>query len=119
MTSLRAEFNDDGSGGRDGFLVDGDIQVSNSDIRNALNLSGWYPSASSWNPTGGTAPIIPFVACAQVGWGVLNWSNIDPMIEHLNGSSTLPSRSSDVNSCMAINQAAREAYWGSYPAEQD
>jgi len=37
----------------------------------------------------------------------------------LNGSSTLPSRSSDVNSCMAANQASREAYWGAYPAEQE
>ena len=117
MTTLRAEFNDNASGGRDGFLVDGDVQISNSDIRNALNLSGWYPSSATWDPSGGTTPISPVLPCTQVGWGVLNWSNIEPMINHLNGSSTLPSRSSEVNTCMAINQASREAYWSVYPSD--
>lgn len=117
MTTLRAEYNDNWSGGRDGFLVDGDVQITNSDIRNALNLSGWYPSFSSWDPGSGTTPISPVLPCTQVGWGVLNWSNIEPMIAHLNGSSTMPERSSEVNNCMAANQAAREAYWGAYPAE--
>ncbi len=116
MTTLRAQFNDSGSGGRNGSLVDGDVQITNSDIRNALNLSGWYPSFSSWNPGSGTTPISPVLPCSQVGWGVLNWSNIDPMIEHLNGVQTLPQRPSDVVTCMQTNQELREAYWGGYPA---
>ena len=29
--------------------------------------------------------------CTQLGWGVVNMSNIEPIIEHLNGTATLPS----------------------------
>jgi len=53
-----------------------------------------------------------------VGWGVLNWSNIEPMIAHLNGSSALPDRPGDVVTCMELNQEAREIYWGGYPASK-
>ncbi len=116
MTTLRAEFNDSGSGGRDGALVDGDVQITNSDIRHALNLSGWYPSGTGWDPTTGTIPISPVAPCTQVGWGVLNWSNIDGMIAHLNGSSTLSDRPGDVVLCMELNQQSRETYWGVYPS---
>ena len=118
ITTLRDEFNDLSSGSRDGNLVNGDVQISNSEIRNALNLSGWYPDSGSWDPTSGTTPISPIAPCTQVGWGVLNWSNIEPMIAHLNGSSALPDRPGDVVTCMELNQEAREIYWGGYPASK-
>ena len=67
----------------------------------------------------GTMPISP-VAPAQVGWGVVNMSNIQPMIKHLNGTSThVPIRPGRCRPlCMQINQEAREAYWGVYPSDE-
>ena len=49
---------------------------------------------------------------------MVNMSNIQPMIEHLNGSQSMPDRPGDVELCMQVNQEAREAYWGVYPSEE-
>lgn len=133
LEHLRMETGDFGSGAssenRSGMLVQGvwpegnpnagtDAGITNAVVRNALNLSAWYPSFSTWDPTAGTMPISPVAPCTQVGWGVVNMSNIQPMIEHLNGTQTMPDRPGDVELCMQINQEAREAYWGVYPSEE-
>jgi hypothetical protein len=117
ITSLREEYGDHGSGARDSALVNGSEIIFNHQIRDALNRSGWYPSASGWDPSSGTTPVSPILPCTQLGWGVLNWSNIDGMIAHLNGTSPIPDRPSDVRLCMQVNQESREAYWGVYPSE--
>ena len=114
---LRHEFGDMSSGAdpdlREGLLVNGtNFSLVNDDIRDALNLSGWYPSFNTWDPLSGTTPISPVAPCTQVGWGVVNESNVLPIIEHLNGTATMPSRPGDVVMCMEANQAIREAYWG-------
>tara|TARA_B100001250_G_scaffold126469_3_gene107618 strand:+ start:4734 stop:5954 length:1221 start_codon:yes stop_codon:yes gene_type:complete len=116
LQSLRYEFGDLSSGAdpdsRMGYIVNGEGQNITSDtIRDALNLSAWYPSYSTWDPSSGTMPISPVAPCTQVGWGVVNESNVMPMIEHLNGTSEIPNRPSDVVMCMETNQAIREAYW--------
>ncbi len=125
LQELRNEFDDGGSGAsgeRGGYLVNGtdsegeSFTIANSDVRNALNLSAWYPSFSTWDPFSGTTPVSPVAPCTQVGWGVVNMSNIEPMIMHLNGSQTMDNRPGDVVLCMSINQEAREAYWGVYPS---
>ena len=95
-----------------------DAGITNAVVRNALNLSAWYPSFSTWDPSAGTMPISPVAPCTQVGWGVVNMSNIQPMIEHLNGSQSMPDRPGDVELCMQVNLEAREAYWGVYPSEE-
>ena len=95
-----------------------DAGITNAAVRHALNLSAWYPSFSTWDPSAGTMPISPVAPCTQVGWGVVNMSNIQPMIEHLNGTQTMPDRPGDVELCMQVNQEAREAYWGVYPSEE-
>ena len=133
LEHLRTEVGDMGSGAsteeRDGMLVSGvwpegstnaglDAGITNAVVRNALNLSAWYPSFSTWDPSAGTMPISPVAPCTQVGWGVVNMSNIQPMIEHLNGSQSMPDRPGDVELCMQVNQEAREAYWGVYPSEE-
>ena len=132
LEHLRNEVGDMGSGAsseeRSGLLVDGvwpeghpnageAASITNAVVRNALNLSAWYPSFSTWDPSAGTMPISPVAPCTQVGWGVVNMSNIQPMIEHLNGTQPMPDRPSDVELCMQVNQEAREAYWGVYPTE--
>ena len=132
LEHLRNEVGDMGSGAsseeRSGLLVDGvwpeghpnageAAGISNAVVRNALNLSAWYPSFSTWDPSAGTMPISPVAPCTQVGWGVVNMSNIQPMIEHLNGTQPMPDRPSDVELCMQVNQEAREAYWGVYPTD--
>ena len=128
LQELREEFNDGGSGAsteRGGYLVDGatsdgeSFTIRNSEVRNALNLSAWYPSFTTWDPFSGTTPVSPVAPCTQVGWGVVNMSNIEPMLMHLNGSQTMDSRPGDVVMCMNINQEAREAYWGVYPSAPD
>ena len=116
LVSLRSEFGDFSSGadpeGRMGLMVNGsNFTLTNDDIRDALNLSAWYPSFSTWDPLSGTTPISPLAPCTQVGWGVVNESNVIPIIEHLNGSSSMSQRPFDVELCMESNQDIREAYW--------
>ena len=117
LLMLRALSGDEGTGAsteRGGLLVNGtNLSISNDDIRDALNLSAWYPSASTWNPTSGTLPISPVAPCTQVGWGVVNMSNILPIFMHLAGMESMSQRPADVVACMEANQAMREAYWGS------
>ena len=113
---LRAEFGDYSSGAdpitRMGLLVSGEgLNVTNDDLRDALNLSAWYPSSSTWDPLSGTMPISPVAPCTQVGWGVVNESNVQPIIDHLRGGQQMDERPSDVVLCMETNQAIREAYW--------
>ena len=125
LEELRDQFSDDGSGAspsnRSGYLVNGTdaegnpVQIKNSDVREAINLSAWYPDLD-WDPTSGTMPISPIAPCTQTGWGLVNLSNIEPIIKHLNGSQEMPSRASDIVLCMQLNQQARESYWGAYPS---
>ena len=128
LQELREEFNDGGSGAsteRGGYLVNGttsdgeSFTIRNSEVRNALNLSAWYPSFTTWDPFSGTTPVSPVAPCTQVGWGVVNMSNIEPMLMHLNGTQPMDNRPGDVVLCMNINQEAREAYWGVYPSSPD
>ena len=116
IMNLREEFNDYSSGAdsqlRNKYIVNGtDLKITNDNVRDALNLSAWYPSFSTWDPLSGTTPISPVAPCTQVGWGVINESNVNPIIAHLNGSNIMVNRPSDVVLCMEANQAIRESYW--------
>ena len=117
LEDLRSKAGDSrsgASGDRNGSLVlqaNGIGPIENSDLREALNLSAWYPSFSSWDPTAGTLPISPVAPCTQVGWGVVNMSNVQPLIDHLDGTSEMPPRPADVVACMNANQDIRQAYW--------
>tara|TARA_B100000609_G_scaffold195745_1_gene190157 strand:+ start:778 stop:1998 length:1221 start_codon:yes stop_codon:yes gene_type:complete len=116
ILTLRSDFGDYSSGAdpitRMGNLVYSEgLNVSNDDLRDALNLSAWYPSSSTWDPFSGTVPISPLAPCTQVGWGVVNESNVQPIIDHLGGGPDIGQRPSDVVMCMEANQAIREAYW--------
>ena len=117
LVDLRSEFGDLSSGAdpedRLGLMVNGsNFSLTNDDLRDALNLSAWYPSFSTWDPLSGTTPVSPVAPCTQVGWGVVNESNVIPIIEHLNGTKILTQRPIDVEICMETNQDIREAYWG-------
>ena len=48
--------------------------------------------------------------------GISQSINIEPIIAHLNQSSSLGDRPSDVEACMSANQEMRESYWGAYPS---
>ena len=116
IQQLRTESEDYSSGAspdtRGGFLVNGnELNISQAQIRDALNLSAWYPSFSTWDPLSGTTPVSPVAPCTQLGWGVVNESNVQPIINHLNGMITQPNRPSDVTTCMETNQQIRESYW--------
>ena len=113
---LRTESGDFSSGAdpnlRSGYLVNGDdMNITQAQIRDALNLSAWYPSFNTWDPLSGTTPVSPVAPCTQIGWGVVNESNVEPMINHLNGNLIQPERPSDVTLCMETNQEIRETYW--------
>lgn len=113
---LRTESGDFSSGAdpeiRNGFLVNSDsMNISQAQIRDALNLSAWYPSFSTWDPLSGTTPVSPIAPCTQIGWGVVNESNVQPIINHLNGNTLQPDRPADVTLCMETNQEIRESYW--------
>ena len=125
LEALRDEFNDASSGAapdaRSKQLVngtDGDgnaFTVSNAVVREARNRSAWYPDLGG-DPTSGTMPISPVAPCTQTGWGLVNQSNIHPIIKHLNGSYPLPDRPGDVVACMDVNQQLRESYWAAFPS---
>ena len=87
------------------------MNVTQAQIRDALNLSAWYPSFNTWDPLSGTTPVSPVAPCTQIGWGVVNESNVEPIINHLNGNSIQSDRPSDVTFCMETNQEIRENYW--------
>ena len=113
---LRTESGDFSSGAdptlRGGNLVNGDnMNITQAQIRDALNLSAWYPSFNTWDPLSGTTPVSPVAPCTQIGWGVVNESNVEPIINHLNGNLIQPDRPSDVTLCMETNQEIRESYW--------
>ena len=113
---LRTESGDFSSGAdpeiRNGFLVNSDsMNISQAQIRDALNLSAWYPSFSTWDPLSGTTPVSPIAPCTQIGWGVVNESNVQPIINHLNGNTIQSDRPADVTLCMETNQEIRESYW--------
>jgi hypothetical protein len=126
LETLRSTVGDAGAGaenGRNGSLVlglldDAPYSITNADVRDALNRSAWYPSSSTWDPFSGTNPISPVAPCTQVGWGVVNMSNLEPIIGHLDGTSPLPDRPADVVTCMDTNQQIREAYWGDGSEEE-
>ena len=101
-----------------GLLDDAPYSITNADVRDALNRSAWYPSSNTWDPFSGTNPISPVAPCTQVGWGVVNMSNLEPIIGHLDGTSPLPDRPADVVTCMDTNQQIREAYWGDGSEEE-
>ncbi|MAD56776.1 MAG: hypothetical protein CL974_04430 [Euryarchaeota archaeon] len=113
---LRTESGDFSSGAdptvRGGNLVNGNnMNITQAQIRDALNLSAWYPSFNTWDPLSGTTPVSPVAPCTQIGWGVVNKSNVEPIINHLNGNLIQPDRPSDVTLCMETNQEIRENYW--------
>ena len=113
---LRTESGDFSSGAdpalRGGNLVNGNnMNITQAQIRDALNLSAWYPSFNTWDPLSGTTPVSPVAPCTQIGWGVVNESNVEPIINHLNGNLIQPDRPSDVTFCMETNQEIRENYW--------
>ena len=119
LQNLRDECADNGSGAseeRGGMLVSGNnFTISNAQIREAINLSAWYPDFG-WDPTSGTMPISPaFYRVLEQVEGLVNPSNIEPIIAHLNQSSSLGDRPSDVEACMSANQEMRESYWGADP----
>ena len=51
-------FSSGASQDREGKLVFGQFSVANHEIREAINLSAWYPDIG-WDPTSGTMPISP------------------------------------------------------------
>ena len=117
ITMLREEAGDMLSGaseeyGRNGSLViAANYSFNNVGIRYVLNQSAWYPSFATWDPTSGTTPMSPVAPCTQVGWGVVNMSNVMPMYNALMSIDGIPARPADVVACMSANQAIREAYW--------
>ena len=60
---------------------------------------------------GDVSSVSPVAPCTQVGWGVVNMSNVMPIYNHLAGIEEIPSRPGDVVACMNANQQIREAYW--------
>ena len=46
----------------------------------------------------------PVAPCTQVGWGVVNMSNVMPIYNHLAGIEEIPARYPDVVACMNANQ---------------
>lgn len=118
IQELRNQTLDFGSGGRNGSLVFGEnFSVTNYDIRRSMEKASYFPSFSEYDPgenegpcqTG--TPISPVAPYTQTGWGVVDPTVSQSMIDDLIGLSSLSDKSFDCETYMDSVMVAREAYW--------
>ena len=118
IQELRNQTLDFGSGARNGSLVFGEnFSITNYDIRRSMEKASYFPSFSEYNPgenegpcqTG--TPISPVAPYTQTGWGVVDPTVSQSMIDDLIGLSPLSDKSVDCETYMITIMEMREAYW--------
>jgi len=119
---VRTEVGDNGSGAngdRNGNLVVGNrsgstFTLSNHDIRDGLNQSGWYPDIRDYDPgnqENRAPPINPVSPWLQAGWGVMDLDTPGKLAPHLLGTKKLPDRDPRCVAYMENLMQVRRNYW--------
>ena len=118
IQELRNQTNDYGSGARNGSLVSGELfSITNYEIRRSMEKASYFPDASEYDPGANEGacqtgvPISPVAPYTQTGWGVVDPTITQIIIEDLNGVSPLSDKDFDCETYMDSIMAAREAYW--------
>jgi hypothetical protein len=96
-----------------GPLVDGTVEADAGDLRHALNRTAVY-----WNTTdyrdpreGPSAPPAP-TPWANMGWGYLDGSRVNPAVAGLLGEEALPDKPDEAEAFMEANLELRKQWWG-------
>ena len=118
IQELREQYGDTGSGGRNGSLIYSEnASITNYDIRRSMEKASYFPDASEYDPGANEGacqtgvPVSPVAPYTQTGWGVVDPTITQTIIQDLDGSSPLTDKDFDCETYMNSVMAARIAYW--------
>ena len=118
IQELREQYGDAGSGGRNGSLIYSEnASITNYDIRRSMEKASYFPDASEYDPGANEGacqtgvPVSPVAPYTQTGWGVVDPTITQTIIQDLDGSSPLTDKDFDCETYMDSVMAARIAYW--------
>lgn len=94
--------------------------ITQGELRQALNATAAYFSTAEWAPLNysndpvmlaafATAPVLP-APWVQMGWGYVGAETVPLLVAALRGEA-LPEKPAEASQYMATQQALREAYW--------
>jgi hypothetical protein len=105
------------------LMVDGAFQLTNWQIRRALEEGAYYPTTGDYDPTAAartydytSVPVNDAAPWAQVSWGAITpdpeHEVVDQTLAHLGiGDAATRTKSADTCAGMTANFEARRAYW--------
>ena len=109
-----------GAGTKRPLLVGGRLDLSNWDMRRALEEAAYYPGVGDYGTEGGadptSVPVNDAAPWVQTGWGLISparqYEVVFEMLAHL-GLGGKPQRTKPQEACdfMTRNMEARHAYW--------
>ena len=118
IQDLRNQTGDLGSGARNGSLVYGDnFSITNYEIRRSMEKASYFPDATEYDPGANEGacqtgvPVSPVAPYTQTGWGVVDPTITEMIIQDLNGNSPISDKDFDCETYMDSIMAARVAYW--------
>ena len=118
IQELRNQTNDYGSGARNGSLISGELfSITNYEIRRSMEKASYFPEVTEYDPGANEGacqtgvPVSPVAPYTQTGWGVVDPTITQAIIEDLNGVSPLSDKDFDCETYMDSIMVAREAYW--------
>ena len=118
IQELRNQTNDYGAGARNGSLISGELfSITNYEIRRSMEKASYFPEVTEYDPGANEGacqtgvPVSPVAPYTQTGWGVVDPTITQAIIEDLNGVSPLSDKDFDCETYMDSIMVAREAYW--------
>jgi len=118
IQELRNQTNDYGSGARNGSLISGELfSITNYEIRRSMEKASYFPEVTEYDPGANEGacqtgvPVSPVAPYTQTGWGVVDPTITQVIIDDLNGVSPLSDKDFDCETYMDSIMAMREAYW--------
>lgn len=103
------------------LMVDGSIQLTNWQMRRALEEGAYYPTTADWDPIEGVFDFLSVPVNDVAPWTQVSWGVITPDAEHEVVTQTLshlgigdaPTRTKSADTCtgMTANIDARHLYW--------
>jgi len=118
IQELRNQTSDFGSGARNGSLISGEnFSITNYEIRRSMEKASYFPEFTEYDPGANEGacqtgtPISPVAPYTQTGWGVVDPTITQIIIDDLNGAEPLSDKDFDCESYMDSIMLMREAYW--------
>jgi hypothetical protein len=103
------------------LMVDGAFQLTNWEIRRALEEGAYYPTTADWDPIEGVFDFLSVPVNDVAPWTQVSWGAITPDEQHEVVTQTLahlgigdaPTRTKSADTCagMTANIEARHLYW--------